>query len=495
MPAFETLTRHFGRIDAVEGAVAVLQWDAAAMMPTGGADARSDQLATLSVIRHEMLTDPRLADWLDAADAEDLDAWQTANVHEIRRAWRHANAVPADLVESISKAGSTCEMAWRTARKANDWEGLRPKLETIVELVRRKAAIKAEALGTSPYEALLDEFEPGGKTESIDAVFADLETFLPGFINAVLEKQASGPKIQPLDGPFPVEAQRALGLSIMKTMGFEFDHGRLDVSHHPFCGGVADDVRITTRYDESDFVQSLMGVIHETGHALYERGRPSKWRGQPVGQARGMSMHESQSLLMEMQACRSREFLNWAAPQVRAAFKGEGSAWAADNLYRVYTKVERSLIRVDADEVTYPAHVILRYRLEKALLTGDLKVADLPGAWSEGMLELVGVAPPDNASGCMQDIHWMDGTIGYFPTYTLGAMTAAQLFDAACKADSDILPGIGRGDFSPLLAWLRPNVHALGSSLSTDDILTHATGRPLDAAVFKAHLTRRYLEG
>ena len=500
MPAFETLARHFGRIDAVEGAIGMLHWDAAAMMPSGGADARSDQLATLSVIRHEMLTDARLADWLAAVEAEDLDAWQAANVREIRRAWGHANAVPADLVEALSKAGSACEMFWRTARKANDWKGLRPKLETVVELVRRKAAIKAEALGTSPYEALLDQFEPGGKTASIDAVFADLVEFLPGFIDAVIEKQANGPKIQPLTGPFPVEAQRALGLSIMKTLGFEFDHGRLDVSHHPFCGGVADDVRITTRYDEDDFVQSLMGVIHETGHALYERGRPIKWRGQPVGQARGMSMHESQSLLMEMQACRSREFLDWAAPQVRAAFaserrEGEGSAWEADNLYRVYTRVERSLIRVDADEVTYPAHVILRYRLEKALLSGDLPVADLPDAWGEGMRELVGVTPPDNASGCMQDIHWMDGTIGYFPTYTLGAMTAAQLFDAACKADADILPGIGRGDFTPLLAWLRPNVHALGSSLSTDEILTRATGRPLDAAVFKAHLTRRYLEG
>lgn len=494
MPAFETLSRHFGRIDAVEGAAAVLHWDAAAMMPTGGADARAEQLATLSVIRHEMLTDPRLADWLAAAEAEDLDAWQAANVHEIRRAWRHANAVPADLVEAISKAGSACEMAWRTARKANDWLGLRPKLETVVDLVRRKAAIKAEALGTSPYEALLDQFEPGGKTAAIDAVFADLQDFLPGFIDAVLEKQANGPRIQPLEGPFPVEAQRSLGLSIMKTLGFEFDHGRLDVSHHPFCGGVADDVRITTRYDEDDFVQSLMGVIHETGHALYERGRPAAWRGQPVGQARGMSMHESQSLLMEMQACRSREFLEWAAPQIRSAFNGEGPAWAVDNLYRVYTKVERSLIRVDADEVTYPAHVILRYRLEKALLSGDLKVADLPGAWREGMLELVGIAPPDDASGCMQDIHWMDGTIGYFPTYTLGAMTAAQLFDAACAADADILPGIGRGDFAPLLAWLRPNVHALGSSRSTDEILTQATGRPLDAAVFKAHLTRRYLQ-
>lgn len=490
---FDTLTRHFARIDAVEGAQAILHWDAAAMMPSGGAGARSEQLATLSVIRHEMLTDPRMADWLAAAEAETLDPWQAANVREIRRHWRHATAVPADLVEALSKAGSACEMYWRTARGANDWAGLRPKLSTVVGLVQQKAAAKAEALGVSRYESLLDEFEPDGRTASIDAVFDDLVEFLPGFTAAVLEKQAKGPQVLPIDGPFAVDAQRELGLAIMKTLGFEFDHGRLDVSHHPFCGGVADDVRITTRYDEGDFVKSLMGVIHETGHALYERGRPAAWRGQPVGLARGMSMHESQSLLMEMQACRSKEFLAWAAPKVRDAFDGEGPEWSAANLYRVYTKVERSLIRVDADEVTYPAHVILRYRLEKALLSGDLAVADLPGAWNDGMQQLIGVTPPDYKDGCMQDIHWMDGTIGYFPTYTLGAMTAAQLFDAACRADADILPGIGRGDFGPLLAWLRPNVHALGSSLSTDELLTRATGRPLDAAVFKAHLTRRYL--
>jgi carboxypeptidase Taq len=495
MPAHHTLRQHFDRIGAVEGAVAVLHWDAAAMMPRGGAEARADQLATLSVIRHEMLTDPRMADWIEAAESEGLEGWDAANVYEIRRAWQHATAVPADLVSALSKAGSDCEMTWRTARKANDWKRLQPKLEAVVELVRQKAAAKAEALGRTPYEALLDQFEPGGTTASIDAVFADLVEFLPGFIDAVLSKQAAGPKILMPDGPFDVDAQRALGLSIMNTLGFEFDHGRLDVSHHPFCGGIADDVRITTRYDEDDFVKSLMGVIHETGHALYERGLPAAWRKQPVGLARGMSMHESQSLLMEMQACRSQAFIHWAAPQIRAAFKGDGAAWTAENLYRVYTKVERSLIRVDADEVTYPAHVILRYRLEKALLSGDLQVADLPGAWRDGMLELVGIAPPDDASGCMQDIHWMDGTIGYFPTYTLGAMTAAQLFDAACKADADIMPGIGRGDFAPLLNWLRPNVHAQGSRLSTDELLTRATGRPLDAAVFKAHLTRRYLEG
>ncbi|OZB03353.1 MAG: carboxypeptidase M32, partial [Rhizobiales bacterium 39-66-18] len=295
-----------------------------------------------------------------------------------------------------------------------------------------------------------------------------------------------------LEGPFPVEAQRALGLKMMAVVGFDFERGRLDVSTHPFCGGADNDVRITTRYNEADFASALMGVMHETGHALYEQGRPQAYLSQPVSMARGMSVHESQSLLMEMQACRSREFIGYAAPILRAAFGGSGPAWEADALWRRYTRVERGFIRVDADEVTYPAHVILRYRLEKALIADTMPLSELPAAWNAGMQELLGVIPPDDRLGCLQDIHWPSGGWGYFPTYTLGAMTAAQVFDAACKADGDILPGIATGDFAPLVAWLRANIHSQGSLYETDELLTRATGRPLDAAVFKSHLIRRY---
>jgi carboxypeptidase Taq len=262
---------------------------------------------------------------------------------------------------------------------------------------------------------------------------------------------------------------------------------------HPFCGGTPDDVRITTRYDETNFTRALMGVLHETGHALYERGLPAHWRRQPVGDARGMSVHESQSLLVEMQACRSREFLEFTAPLLRDAFGGKGPAWEPDNLYRIYTQVERGFIRVDADEVTYPAHVILRYRLEKAMVAGDLEVEDLPGEWNHAMRELVGVTPPTDREGCLQDIHWYDGAWGYFPTYTLGAMTAAQLFAAAKRADTTIPAAIARGNFAPLLAWLRMNIHGKGSLLSTSDLLRQATGSSLDARIYEDHLKRRYL--
>ena len=495
--AYAALEKRFRRLNLVRDAAGLLQWDMAAMMPKGGAGVRGEQLATLKVIIHEQMTDPAMGDLFAAANeaAPALDDWRRANLREMRRGWVHATAVPADLVEALSKAVSDCEMRWRDARPANDFKGLLPSMRRVLDLTREVARVKAQLLKVSPYDALLDEYEPGGTSAEVDAVFDDLARFLPGFIDAVLAKQAKEPAALPVPGPFPAEKQRALALKLMAQLGFDFDHGRLDTSHHPFCGGVPDDVRLTTRWDEGDFLSGLMGVLHETGHALYERGLPKDWRHQPVGEARGMSFHESQSLLVEMQACRSREFISYLAPLAAETFGGTGPAWTAENFRRIYGKVERSLIRVDADEVTYPAHVILRYRLEKALIAGDLDLGELPGAWNEAMRELIGVVPPADGDGCLQDIHWPGGAWGYFPTYTLGAMTAAQLFDAATRADPSIRPAIARGDFAPLMAWLRANVHAKGALLPTRDLLTAATGKPLDPAIYKAHLKRRYLDG
>ena len=491
--AYTTLEARFKRLGLVNETLAMLNWDTAAMMPEGSAAARTEQLAELKVIAHEILADPRIADLIEDAGHGALDDWQRANLAEMRRLWLHATAVPADLVAAYSRACSECEMAWRKARPAGDFAPIRPLLQRVLDLTREIAAAKAAKLGTSPYEALLDQFEPGGRVTEIDSLFDHLAEQLPGLIENALEAQAARkPPLRP-KGPFPIAAQRQAAQRLMKRLGFEFDHGRLDQSLHPFCGGTADDVRITTRYDESDFARALMGVLHETGHALYERGLPVAWRRQPVGEARGMSIHESQSLLVEMQVCRSREFLEFAAPILRECFGGNGPEWATENLYGLGTHVARSLVRVDADEVTYPAHVILRYRLERALIADELELADLPDAWSEGMERLLAITPPDDRDGCLQDIHWYDGAWGYFPTYTLGAMTAAQLFDAAKRAVPTIPSAIARGDFAPLLVWLRANVHSLGSRFSAREILVRATGKPLDAAVFEAHLRARYL--
>jgi carboxypeptidase Taq len=494
MNAYRALEERFARHAALAEATNVLHWDMSTMMPQGGAEARAEQLAALRRVGHDLLVDQATGDWLDAASAaQDLDGWQRANLREMRRMWNHTAALEGSLVEALTKACAAAETVWRRARPENDFKAVCPHLETVLRLVRDVGQAKAARLGCSAYDALLDEFEPGGRTAMIDPLFDDLAAFLPGFLERVLARQAAGGEPLPLDGPFSRDAQRALSGQFMRALGFDFDHGRLDESAHPFCGGVPDDVRITTRYDESDFTQGLMGVLHETGHALYERGLPASWRRQPVGLARGMSIHESQSLLVEMQACRSREFLTYAAPLLRAAFGRDGPAWSAENLYHHYTRVERGLIRVEADEVTYPAHVILRYRLERAMIEGDLAVADLPGAWREGMVALLGVVPPDDRQGCLQDIHWYDGAWGYFPTYTLGAMTAAQLFDAAHRALPDLPQLLAQGDFRPLIGWLGQAVHSQGSFLDTADLLGAATGRGLDPAIFRAHLERRYL--
>jgi carboxypeptidase Taq len=493
--AYTRLEARFRRLSALREAAGVLHWDMSAMMPAGGAEARTEQLAALDVTCHELLAAPDMDDLLAEAEAgaAGLDDWRRANLREMRREWLHATALDAALVEALSKAEKRSEMVWRRARPDNDFQAAVAPLETLLGLVRQAAAAKAEALGRSPYEALLDTYEPDGSTDRIDKVFDAYAAFLPDFLESVLSRQAAAGAPLPLAGPFPEAAQAALGHRLMAAVGFDFEHGRLDTSLHPFCGGVPDDVRITTRYDEADFSSALMAVLHETGHALYERGLPADWRLQPVGQARGMSVHESQSLLIEMQACRGPEFIGFAAPLIREAFGGDGPAWQADNLTRHYHRVGRGLIRVDADEVTYPAHVILRYRLERAMLAGDLPLADLPAAWNEGLEALLGIRPPDDRLGCLQDIHWYDGAWGYFPTYTLGAMSAAQLYAAAQAAVPEIPEAIGRGDFAPLLGWLRENVHAKGALLSTDELLTAATGRPLDPEVFKAHLRARYL--
>jgi len=493
---YQELEDRFRRLDAVGGALSMLHWDMSAMMPSGGADSRTEQLAVLTSIRHEMITDPALPDLLDAAEADQhLDSWQRANVGEMRRSWVHSAAVDADLVEASSRAASKCETIWRTARTDADFQAVLPSLEEVLNLTRQVADAKAGKLGVTPYDALLDQYEPDGRAADIDVVFADLGNFLPDFLDDVLVKQASGPELLVLQGPFPAAQQKALGHTFMDALGFDFDHGRLDESHHPFCGGTYDDVRLTTRYDEANFTTALMGVLHETGHALYDQGLPKAWRGQPVGSDRGMSIHESQSLLIEMQTCRSHEFLEFAAPLLRDTFGGRGPAWDADNLTRLYTRVEKGFIRVDADEVTYPAHVILRFQLERAAIAGDLKMADLPGAWNEGLQNILGITPPSDREGCLQDIHWFDGAWGYFPTYTLGAMTAAQLFAKAKSDKPEILPSIAKGDFSPLMSWLREHVHAKGCSLSVHELLSQATGEPLNADHFKAHLKARYLGG
>ena len=503
--ARQRLATRFARIATIHEAAGLLGWDAAAMMPPGGAASRGDQLAVLAGIAHAELVAPAVADDLAAAEAspapddpnggdpDGADAWAAANLRLMRHAHTRACAVPGALVEAQARENSACEKTWRTARAGADFALVRGQLETVVRLVREQAACLAPALGRTPYDALMDGYQRGIGAADVAPVFAEYETFLARALPQAEARQAARPAPLRPEGPFPVAAQEALCRRLAERLGLDFAHARLDRSAHPFSGGTPADVRITTRYDPADFAQSVLGVVHETGHALYERGLPAAYARQPVGEAAGMAAHESQSLIIEMQAARSDAFLAWLGPELLGAFGGDPAPYAPANLGLLWRRVERGFIRVDADELTYPAHVILRFRLEQALISGDLAVADLPGAWNDGLRALLGVAPPDDAHGCLQDIHWYDGSFGYFPSYTLGAMAAAQLMAAARRAVPALDAGLARGDLTPLVGWLRTEVHARASLLGFQDLLRAATGKPLDPGDFQAHLTARYL--
>lgn len=487
MKAYETLEIRFREMAVLGDAEAILHWDAATMLQPGSQEARGEQLATLATMRHRMINDPAIGELLAEAKAGIAlyNPWQRANLAEMQRSWQHQTCLPEAFVSQMVKCFSESEFRWREARQNNDFAGFKPYLQQILKLVREKAAIKSEALKLEPYDALLDAYDPGMRQAFIDPLFATLKKELPPLIDKAAEKNkdVSG------DWSLSLGQQHALAGELMKRLGFPMDAGRLDTSTHPFCGGAKGDIRITARYDEKDFSEGIYAVLHETGHALYEDGLPVQWRYQPAGEARGMSLHESQSLFIEMQLGRSRAF---CTPLAKLLLE-MGKSVDPDTLYKHLISVERSFIRVDADEVTYPTHVILRYELEKAMLSGELEVEDLPEAWGDLQEKLLGVRPPTDREGCLQDIHWPGGDFGYFPTYTIGALTAAQLMEAARKALPNLDNSIEAGDFKPLTGWLKDNVHALGSSKTTPEIIEAATGKPLEVGAFLSHITRRYL--
>jgi carboxypeptidase Taq len=345
---------------------------------------------------------------------------------------------------------------------------------------------------------MMEQYDPGNRSADVTPVFTRLKTFLKDFIPEAQShqdrKRAARP-LKPLNAPFPIEKQKALGLAVMEALGFDFDHGRLDISHHPFCGGVPSDVRMTTRYVTGEFLSSLMGIVHETGHGLYEQGLPKEWSHWAVGSARGMSMHESQSLFVEKQIARSAEFWEWAMPLVREHLGEESIAgWDIDDLLAHVHEVKTGLIRVDADEATYPLHVILRYEIEKDLIEGRLAPKDVPETWHAKMSEYLGLATRDNyTDGPMQDVHWPSGAFGYFPSYTLGAMIAAQLWASLDKDRPSARDDMRSGRFVEINNWRRDKVWSQASVYSTPDLLVRATGEKLNAVHFERHLKARYL--
>ncbi len=496
--SYENLRAQFRKISHFEEVAAIVGWDQAVNMKGPAGPNRGDAMASLSRLIHDLVTDPRMADWLDQAEEEvdRLDMWEQRNLVEIRRRHTRATALSADLVEATTAACNESELAWRRLRSENDFATYAPYLIKVLDRQRECAKALSEQLSLEPYDALMDAFEPGMTSNLVDQAFAPLRTFLPTFIEQVIERQSKTSIVAPV-GPFPVPQQIALAHRMMVTCGLDMERARIDESHHPFCGGVPNDVRITNRYRDDEFLSGLMGVLHESGHGKYEQGLPARYLDQPVGKARGMVAHESQSLLLEMQVSRGRDFLSFLATQIPEFFPdhcaSQPGAYDVENLVRLQTRVARSLIRVDADEVTYPAHVMVRYDLEKELIAGSLRVEDLPEAWDEKMRDYLGIGTLGNdRDGCMQDVHWPAGAFGYFPLYTLGAMVAAQLFSSARRDLSDLPQQLRSGDLSQLDQWLSQKVWGIGSSQDLQNILVSATTEPLNPQHFIVHLKSRY---
>ena len=490
-PAYDELARTWQRLYRFSHLQSIAGWDRAAMMPTKGAAARADALAEIEALVHRMRVDPHLKPLIDGAEGEGLDDWQRANLREIRREWREANAVPEALVEAKSLATSRCEHAWQAQRPAQDWAGFLGNFREVLRLAREEARHLADTSGLEPYDALLDQYEPGMTRARLDVIFGDVQGWLPDLVRRARARQAGATALRPA-GPFPRERQRALSLDVMRLLGFDFEGGRLDESAHPFSGGVPEDTRLTTRYRDEDFLLSLMGTIHETGHARYEQNLPRAWLGQPIARARSMAIHESQSLSFEMQLARSRPFAGLLGPHLASAF-GASPAFEADNLHRLVTAVRPDFIRVEADELTYPAHVMLRYGIERRLIDGSIEAEDIPSLWDEGMERLLGIDTRGNfKDGCMQDVHWSAGLFGYFPCYTLGAMYAAQWFAAMRATVPDLDARIAVGDLAPVFDWLGTRIWSQASRWSVDELATRASGSPLDPVHFRRHLEARY---
>ena len=492
-PAYDGLTQRYTRLHHYAHLSALASWDQAANMPPKGNDARAGALAEVATLMHRLRTDPEVGAQIERAEQEPLDEVARANLREIRREWRRATALPESLVERRELAVSRCEHAWRTQRPSNDWTGFVANFRDVLAVSREAAALLAERCGLSRYDALMDGFEPGMTSATLDCVFGDVRAWLPSLIEQVRAKQSSQTLVEP-QGPFAIEHQRALCERLMRVLGFDFDAGRLDTSTHPFCGGVPEDVRMTTRFCTGEFITSLMGAVHETGHGRYEQNLPRALLGQPIAQARSMALHESQSLAFEMQLGNHRGFVRRLAPMCIEAFGGQ-PAFDADNLRRLLTRVQPGLIRVDADEVTYPAHVILRYEIERPLIEGEIEAEDIPALWDAKAMELLGLDTRGNyQDGPLQDVHWAEGLFGYFPCYSLGAMYAAQWFAAMRRSLPDVDARLDEGDFAPVFDWLREHIWCAASRWTTDELTRRASGESLNPAHFKAHLLARYLE-
>ncbi len=476
--SYERLIAHHRELALLSSVAALLEWDERTLMPPAAGPYRAEQLTALAGMIHRRRTDPAIGEWLDAAGdvGGDPASPEATNVRELRRAFDKESRRPAELVERITRATVIGQQRWQAARAANDFASFAPSLETIVALRREESA----ALGPTehPYDPLLDDYEPGETAATVGPVLRELRDELVPIVRAIAD-DGRPPRRDVLERRYAPDAQAAFARDAAAAIGFDFDAGRLDTSAHPFCSGVAPrDCRITTRYLERFFSGAFFGVLHEAGHGIYEQGLDPDAFGLPAGSAVSLGIHESQSRLWENLVGRRRSFWEHFYPTLRAAFPGTLDDVTLDEFHAAINDVRPSLIRVEADELTYNLHILLRFELECALMTGDLSVGDLPGAWNDAMARDLGITPPDDTNGVLQDIHWGAGLVGYFPTYALGNVFASQLFERAAVELGDLDAQFAAGEFTPLRDWLRVHVHRPGQARPARALIEHVTGTP-----------------
>ena len=484
------LTDAYGKVVDVNMILSLMHWDLEVYMPPKGGDARGQQLATLSGISHQLMTDPAMGDYLSSLDGASLDADGAATVREIQHDYELSTKLPESYVTTFAEVQNKAFQAWVTAREASDFKQFQPHLESLVDLLKQKA----DLLGYegSPYNALIDEYERGMTAEEIKPIFADLAERQSVLVDKIMQSP-NQPEMDWVDQTWDEQKQWDFTMEVLGDIGYDFDAGRQDKSIHPFTTNFdVNDVRITTRVHERELFSALTGSIHEGGHALYEQGFLASDQRSVLGQAASLGVHESQSRMYENMIGRSLAFWNHYAPKIKRLYGSQLDGVGPNELYRAINAVQPSLIRVEADECTYNLHVILRFEIELALIEGDLKVADIPEMWNAKMKQYLGLDVPNDAEGCLQDIHWSHGSMGYFPTYSLGNLYAAQLFE---KIEDD-LPGlwddVEQGSFSGLLSWLRTNVHEVGRRKVAKDIVRDATGKEPSAEPYMHYLEGKY---
>lgn len=491
--AYAELIRRVKAIALLNSCGSVLHWDHQTYMPAKGAAHRAEQLALLAGLSHEQFTAPEIGELLSKAEEGSArhapGSAVAVNVREIRRAYDRAMRIPAALVEELARTAALAHDVWVEARRASDFERFRPWLVKLVALKREEAAAVG---GGVRYDALLDEYEPGATVERLAPIFAELRTSLVDLVGRIAGSPKR-PDLSILHRAYPVAAQEAFGRTVAAAIGFDFRAGRLDATVHPFCSGIGPgDTRLTTRYNVHDFGDAFFSILHEAGHGLYDQGLESEHFGTPMGEAVSLGIHESQSRLWENFVGRSRAFWEHWLPQARQAFPEALTGVGLDAFVFAVNDVRPSLIRVDADEATYNLHILLRFELERALIDGELAVADLPAAWADGMERLLGIRPSDDAQGCLQDVHWSGGSFGYFPTYTLGNLYAAQFFAKARAELGDLAQQFRRGEFLPLKAWLNRAIHREGQRYRAADLVAAVTGEPLNPGYLLRHLAEKF---